>query len=219
MDAELKNSILKTGTTILGIVCKDGVVMASDRQITLGHTAHNKTFRKTNEVNDYLVISWAGQVSDAQRLSKLVAAELKLKGLRSKSRPTVRQSASLTASIAFSNIRQPSMIPSIVSTLIGGFNEDGTTEFYNIGIDGSIIKIEDYDASGSGSTFVLGLLERQYKKGLTVREGIELAKEALKSSTQRDTASGYGIDIFTITKEGIKKVVSQEIIPEYKDSE
>ena len=65
----------------------------------------------------------------------------------------------------------------------------------------------------------LGLLERQYKKGLTVREGIELAKEALKSSTQRDTASGYGIDIFTITKEGIKKVVSQEIIPEYKDSE
>jgi len=65
--------------------------------------------------------------------------------------------------------------------------------------------------------FVLGFLERQYKKGLSIKEGIELAKEAIKSSTQRDSASGNGIDIFTITKEGIKKVVSQEIVPEYKD--
>ena len=44
-----------------------------------------------------------------------------------------------------------------------------------------------------------------------------MAKEAIKSSTQRDTGSGYGIDVFTITKEGIKKVVDQEIVSEYKD--
>lgn len=217
MDQELKNSILKTGTTILGIVCKDGIVMASDRQITMGYTAHNKRFSKTNPLNDYALISWAGQVSDAQRLSKLVAAELRLKEMKSKSRPTIKQTANLTASIAFSNIRQPSMIPSIVSSYIGGVNEDGSTEFYDIGVDGSIIKVEDYDASGSGSSFVIGLLERQYKQGLSVKDGVELAKEALMSSTQRDIASGYGIDVFTITKDGINKVVSQTIDPDYKD--
>jgi proteasome beta subunit len=65
--------------------------------------------------------------------------------------------------------------------------------------------------------YVLGLLERQYNENLSVKEGIELAKEALKSSTQRDIGSGYGIDIFAITKEGIKKVVEQEIVSEYKD--
>ena len=65
--------------------------------------------------------------------------------------------------------------------------------------------------------YVLGLLERQYKKDLTIKEGVELAKEALKSSTQRDMGSGYGIDVFTITKEGIKKVVEQQILPEYID--
>jgi len=218
MDDELKNSILKTGTTILGIVCKDGVVMASDRQVTSGKmSVANKTFRKTNPLNDYLLISWAGQVSDAQRLSKIIAAELRLKELKSHSRPTVKQAANLTASISFSNIRQPSMIPSIVSTYIGGLNEDGTTELYSIGVDGSIIKVEDYDSNGSGSDFVIGLFERQYKKGLTVAQGIELAKEAIKSSTQRDIGSGYGIDVYSITKEGIKKVVTQEINPEYKD--
>ncbi len=218
MDAELKNSILKTGTTILGIVCKDGVVMAADRQVTAGNLVMLKKKKKANKINDYLVISWTGGLADAQRLTKIIIAELKLKELRSKSRPTIKQAANLISTITYSQIREPSMIPKIVGTLIAGFNEDGSTELYTIEPAGSVEKVEDYDANfGSGMPYVLGLLERQYKKDLSIKEGIELAKEALKSSTQRDVGSGYGIDIFTITKEGIKKVVSQEIIPEYKD--
>ena len=218
MDAELKNSILKTGTTILGIVCKDGVVMAADRQVTAGNTVLNKNFQKVNQINDYLVISFCGGAADAVRLSKLLVAELKLKELKSRSRPTVKQAANLTGTITYSQIRQPSMIPSIVGTLVAGFNEDGSTELYTIEPAGGAYKVEDYDANfGSGMPYVLGLLERQYKKDMTVKEAVELAKEALKSSTQRDTGSGYGIDIFTITKDGIKKAVEQEIVSEYKD--
>lgn len=218
MDAELKNSILKTGTTILGIVCKDGVVMASDRQITAGNLVVGKNYLKTILINDYLAISFTGMVSDAQRVPKLLAAELKLKELRSKTRPTIKQAASLLSNISYHGIRQPSMIPQQAGFLLGGFNEDGDAELYTIEPAGSVVKVEDYDANfGSGMPYVLGLLERQYKKGLSIEEGIELAKEALKSSTQRDIASGYGIDVFTITKDGIKKVVDQEIKPEYKD--
>ena len=218
MDDELKNSILKTGTTILGIVCKDGVVMAADRQITAGTLVMNKNAPKVVKINDYLVSSWTGGAADAQRLGKLISAELKLKELKSRSRPTIKQSANLTGTITYSQIRQPSMIPNIVGSLVGGFDEDGSTELYTIEPAGGIYKVEDYDANfGSGMPFVLGLLERQYKRGLNVKEGIELAKEALKSSTQRDIGSGYGIDIFTITKDGIKKVVEQTIEPNYKD--
>ncbi|MFH1365483.1 MAG: proteasome subunit beta [archaeon] len=217
MDDELKKSILKTGTTILGIVCKDGVVMASDRQATLGSMVGNKNFKKTYEINNYVLVSIAGQVSDAQRFLKIIPAELKLKELKSHSRPTIKQAANLTSSILFSSIRQPSMIPSIVALLVGGFNEDGTVEAYSISPDGAIVRIEDYECDGSGSTFVLGLLERRYKKDITIEQGIELAKEAIKSSTQRDIYSGYGIDVYSITKDGIKKVVTQEINPEYKD--
>ncbi len=54
MDAELKNSIMKTGTTILGIVCKDGIVMAADRQVTAGNIVMGKNERKVFPVNDYL---------------------------------------------------------------------------------------------------------------------------------------------------------------------
>jgi proteasome beta subunit len=219
MDEDLKKNILKTGTTILGIVCRDGIVMASDRQSTLGNgLVYQKDVAKVNKINDYLVMSGCGVASDAHRVPKILTAELKLKELKSKSRPSVRQAASLLANISYHGIRQPSMIPQQAGFLLAGFNEDGTTELFSVSPDGSITDVSEYDANfGSGMPYVLGLLERMYKKGLSLEEGVELAKEALKSSTQRDTASGYGIDIFTINKEGIKKVVSQVILPEYQD--
>ncbi len=216
MDQELKNSILKTGTTILGIVCKDGIVMASDRQVTAGHMKGER-FDKTIKINDHSLLSYAGNASDAQRLTKLISAELKLMELRSKTRPEIRKVANLLSSISYSSIRQPSMIPSIVASLIGGVNEDNTFGLFSVSPDGTLIPAEDFLSNGSGSVFVVGLLERQYKKNINIEQGVELAKEALKSSTQRDIYSGLGIDIFTITKDGIKKVVEQTIEPEYKD--
>ena len=221
MDEDIKKNVLKTGTTILGIVCKDGVVMAADRQITGGGSiVVGKNFPKVVQINDYLVSSWTGGVADAQRLGKLISAELRLKELKSKSRPSVKQSANLAGNITYQNIRQPSMIPFHVGSLVAGYNEDGSTELYTVEPAGSVQKVEDYDANfGSGMPYVLGLLERQYKEGMSVKEGVELAKEALKSSTQRDVGSGYGIDVFAITKDGIKKEVEEDIKPEYKQRE
>ncbi len=218
MDAELKNSILKTGTTILGIVCKDGVVMAADRQVTAGNIVMAKGERKVFPVNDYLIVGGTGIAADIRRVPKFLAAELKLKDLRSKTRPSVKHAASLLANMSYNGIRQPSMIPQQAGFLIGGFNEDGTVELYTIEPAGGVMLVEDYDANfGSGMPYVLGLLERQYKKNMSIEDGVKLAVECIKSSTQRDIGSGYGIDVFTITKNGIKKVVSQEIQANYKE--
>lgn len=219
MDAELKNSVLKSGTTLVGIVCKDGVVMAADKQSTAGNIVMDKDSDKIVPINDFLLFAGTGLVADIQRSIKIAAAELRLKELRSKSKPTVRNGASLIASMIYNSIRQPSMMQFMVGSLIGGVNEDGSTELYTIDPAGGIKKVKDFDANyGSGMPYVLGLLERQYKPGMSVKDGVDLAVEAIKSSTQRDTGSGHGIDVFTITKDGIKKVVSQEILPEYKDS-
>ncbi|MEM0465760.1 MAG: hypothetical protein QXW97_03615 [Candidatus Pacearchaeota archaeon] len=217
MDNELKNAILKSGTTIIGIVCKDGIVMASDRRATAGNLIAMKNAKKAVQINDYLVVAGTGNMSDIEMQKKIIAAELKLKELKSKKRPTIKEAANLIGVMTYRNIRQPAMIPSIVGTLVAGVNEDGTTELYTIEPSGTAVKVEDYDANfGSGMPFVLGLLERQYNKNITLEKGVELAIEALKSSTQRDAASGNGIDVFTINKKGIKHEVKQEIVPEYK---
>lgn len=218
MEQELKNSILKSGTTIIGVVCKDGIVMGSDRQTTAGNIVMSKNTQKSVIINDYLVISGTGNASDIEMQKKIVTAELKLKELKSKRRPTVREAANFIAMMTYRNIRNPSMIPSIVGTLVGGYNEDGTTELYSIEPAGTAIKVEDYDANfGSGMPYVLGLLEREYNSNLDTKKGVELVLSALKSSTQRDTGSGFGLDVLTIKKEGIKHEISQEIKPDFKE--
>lgn len=214
---EINKNILKSNTSLVGIVCKDGVIMGGDKRVTAGSMIVNKEFKKVIPINDYLVASWTGGVADAQLTGKIIAAELRLKELKTKTRPTVEEAANLLANIIYRSIRNPSMIPSIVGMLIGGVNPDGSTELFTIEPAGSIIKVTDYDANfSSGMPYILGLLERTYRKDLTVKEAVELAKECLKSSTQRDSASGNGIDVFTITKDGVKQVVSELIIPEYK---
>ncbi len=212
MDEDIKKNILKTGTSLVGIVCKDGIVMAGDRKSTAGgQIVINKDKPKVIQINDYLVMSWTGGVADAQLLKKLITAELRLKQLRDKKRPTVGEAANLIAMIVYKNIRQPSMIPFIAGTMLGGFNENKTTELFTVEPAGSAIKVDDYDANfSSGMPYILGLLERQYKKDMTIEEGVKLAIEAIKASSERDTASGFGVDVFAITKDKIEQVAKQK---------
>jgi len=218
MDDELKKSILKTGTSLVGIVCKDGVVLGSDNKVTLGgQIVADKNFIKTYKINDYLAVSIAGTLSDAQISLRMIASQLKLKELKDKKRPSIKEAASFIAAMKFQNIRQPSMIPSIVGNLVAGVNEDGSVELYEISPDGANKKIEDYGTSGSGMPYILGLLERSYRKDLSVEEGVALAVEAIKAASERDTASGCGIDVFTITKDGITHVSNQKVENVYKE--
>ena len=218
MNENLTKSFLETGTSLVGVVCKDGIVMGGDRRVTAGgRIVMSKDTQKVKQINDYLVASWTGNAADALLSEKIIAAELKLKELRTKSRPTVEEAANLIGMMVYRNIRTPSMIPSIVGILVAGFNEDGMTELYTIEPAGGVYKVNDYDANfSSGMPYILGLLEGEYNKDISVEEGVKLAEKALKASTQRDTASGNGIDIFTITKDGITHVVSEQIISQYR---
>ena len=218
MNEELQNNVLKSGTSILGIVCKDGIIMAADRRATAGNLVMSKNTQKAVKINDYLVTSGTGMASDIEIMKKYAAAELKLKELKSKERPTVREAANLIGMIAYKGIRTPSMVPFIAGTLVAGFNEDGTVELYSVEPAGSVTKVEDYDANfSSGMPFILGLLERSWKKDMSVKDALNLAVEAIKSSTQRDSGSGNGIDVFTITKDGINHMVKQKIEAEYRE--
>ncbi|MEI6849830.1 MAG: proteasome subunit beta [archaeon] len=213
----IKNNMLKSNTSLVGIVCKDGVVLGADRRGTAGSIVMSKDHVKIHKVSEYIAASYTGGVADLLLTDKILAAELRLKELKTKSRPSVSEAANLLGTLTYRNIRNPSMIPSIVGTLIAGVDEDGTTSLYSIEPAGAATKVTDFDANfSSGMPYILGLLERQYKKDLSVKEGVELAKECIKASTQRDVGSGNGIDVFTITKEGIKHVVSEEIVPQYK---
>lgn len=219
MEKKLSDSVLKAGTSLVGIVCSDGIVMAGDRKTTAGgKVVMFKDSQKVVQINDYLVISGTGNSADIMLAEKVIAAQLKLKELMDKKRPTVKEAANMIAMFSYRNIRQPSMIPFIAGLMVGGFNEDGTTELYTIEPAGSATKIKDFDANfSSGMPYILGLLERQYRKDMTTEEGVKLAIEAIKSSSERDTASGSGIDVFVIKKDEIRHVSKQKAEAVYKE--
>ena len=218
LSADVEKNIMKSGTSIVGLVCKDGVVLAGDRRTTAGgQIVMSKKSDKVVKINDFIVVAGTGVSSDIDLSQRVFAAELRLKELKTKSRVTVKEAANLFGMMSYRNIRTPSMIPSVVGTLLGGVDESGKSELYTIEPAGGVYKVDDYDANfGSGMPYILGLLERQYKKDMVLKDAVELAKECIKAAMERDPASGNGIDVFTVTKDGVKHVVSEQIVVEYK---
>ena len=210
MVSNMENNELKTGTTTIGMVCKDGLVLAADKRATSGYLISWKKFDKIIPITGNIAVTVAGTVSDVQLLVKYLKAELKLKDLRTGRETTVKEGASLLANFVYNNIRKFSLIPGISHFIVGGIDSTGV-HLYDLSPDGSIVEVDDYISSGSGSVMVFGVLETLYKKGLSIDEGVKLAAKGINAAVQRDIASGNGIDIVTITKDGIKKVFSKEI--------
>ncbi len=202
--------MLKTGTTTVGIVCKDGIVLAADKRATAGHMIVDKRADKVHVISDDFAVTIAGTVSDAQLTIKLIRAELKLKEVRTYKKPSAKEAANLLGGILFSSIRRPSMLPGIAHFLLGGKDVHGL-HLYDLFPDGSITRITDFISSGSGSVFAYGVLETQYKKDMTTDEAVALAVKAVNTALQRDSASGNGIDVIVINEKEIKRVMHKEI--------
>jgi len=201
---------LKTGTTTVGIVCKDGVVLAADKRATAGNLIVTKYVQKIYEINDDLALTMAGTVSDAQLLCKLIKAEVKLKEIRTGRKITVKEAANLLGGMVYQNIRKMSLIPGVSHFVLGGRDENGT-EVWDLFADGSVTKVDDYISSGSGSVIAYGVLETLYKPEITLEEAVKLAVKCVNAALQRDSASGGGIDVITIQKKkGVERVLKKE---------
>ena len=201
---------LKTGTTTLALLCKDGIVLAADKRATSGYLVSHKKFEKIMNITDNIAVTVAGTVSDVQLLAKYIRAELNLKKIRTDRESTVKEAANLLSMMVYNNIRKMSMIPGISHFIIGGTDDSGF-HIYDLAPDGSIIEIDDYTTSGSGSVIVYGVLETLFHEKMSVEEGIKLAFKSINAALQRDIASGNGINIVTITKDGVKHVISKDI--------
>lgn len=203
--------MLKTGTTTVGIVCKDGVVIAADKRATAGHMIVDKRAEKVHILSDDFAATIAGTVSDAQLIIKLIKAELKLKEVHTYKKPSAKEAANLLGGILYSNIRRMSMLPGIAHFLLAGKDVNGV-HLYDLFPDGSVTKISDFISSGSGSVFAYGVLETQYKKDMSTDEAVHLAVKSVNTAIQRDSASGNGIDVVVVTAKDIKRVMHKELV-------
>ncbi len=185
------------GATTVGIVCKDGVVLASEKRVSYGYTVLSKAGKKVFRITDNIGAACAGLVSDMQIMVREVGAYARIFELDHGRPISVRSTAKLMANMLF----RRRLMPYITQTIIGGLDEDGPC-IYCLDALGSVIP-DKYATVGSGAEIAVGVLESEYRDDLTVKEGKELVVKAVKSAIARDVASGDGIDILTITKNGV----------------
>lgn len=195
----------KKGTTTLGIVCKDGVVLGSERRATMGTLIAHKSTKKLYKLDDNLGLTTAGLVGDLQTLARYIKAEVELYKLKRRAPMPVGSCATLLANI----LAGRRMFPYWVQLVVGGMDENGPS-VYSLDMAGGSIP-DDYVTTGSGSPYVYGVLEDQFKKEMDLKEGVDLAIRALNAAIKRDAASGNGMDIATITKKGFTMLDEKEV--------
>ena len=201
MDATL--NAVKTGTSTIGITFDGGVVVGADHRATMGHFIANKSVKKLFNISDYVALTTAGLVGHAQSLSRTLAAELKLYELKQGKHMTVKGAATLTANILVGR-------PHYVQLLIVGVDSSGSSVYSIDSAGGSIPDV--YCATGSGSPYMYGVLEDQFKMNMSQKDALKVAAKALLASAQRDAASGNGIDLAVITPEsGFRQLTENEV--------
>jgi len=201
MTEELK----KTGTTILGIVCKDGVVIATERRATMGTLIAHKATRKLYQIDNHLALATAGLVGDLQVLSRYLSAETKLYSLKRDVEMSVQSAATLMSNI----LNSRKFYPYYVQLILGGWDSTGG-HVYSLDAAGGSIP-DKYTAGGSGSPYAFGVLEDSYHDDMTINEGIDLALRAVTAAMGRDSASGNGADVAVITEKEFKMIPEDDL--------
>jgi proteasome beta subunit len=197
---------VRHGTTTIGLVCKDGVVLATERRATMGGGfIANKVAQKLFKVDDGIGMTIAGWVGDAQSLVRYLRAELRLYRLRRSAPISVEGAATMLANILNGN----RMMPYLAWLLVGGYDKKGAHLF---SVDPAGGSIEDTFVSvGSGSSVAYGLLEEAYREGLSTSEGVDLALRALTVAMKRDSNSGDGYLVAIINEKGYQDVPDSDI--------
>jgi proteasome beta subunit len=203
MQENIEKLALK-GTTTVGVVCNDGVILSSDTRVTMGYFVAHKKGKKIYQIDDHIAMTISGSVADAQRVVEILKVNAKLYKLNHNRPIPIKAASRLVANLLFS----ARLAPLIAQILVGGVDSTGPHVF-SLDPFGSLIE-EKCVATGSGSPIAYGVLEDSYKEGAQIKEILPVVVRAVDSAMKRDIASGNDFDIATITKEGYRSLSSEE---------
>jgi proteasome beta subunit len=187
------------GATTVGVIFKDGVILASEKRVSYGYLVVSKTGKKVFRITDHIGAACAGLVSDMQVLIREVEAYGNLFNLDVGRPMSVRSAAKLMSSLLFSR----RLAPLITQTIVGGVDKEGPS-LYSLDPLGSVLP-DKYTVVGSGTEIAVGVVEEGYKDNMGLEEAKELVVRAMRSAVSRDVMSGDGIDFLIITKNGIRE--------------
>jgi proteasome beta subunit len=203
---ESMEKTLKTGTTTVGLICKDAVIIAADQKATMGYMVDSKVAQKIHQLEDHIGMTIAGSVGDAYSLIRLLKAQFKLYKLE-RGPISVKAAATLLANI----LHGSKWFPYMNQLIIAGFDDKGP-QIYSLDPLGGWDMKDKYYSTGSGSPFAYGYLESGFKENSEEEEAVKIAINAVKVARERDIASGgKSIDVAVIDKNGFRELNESQI--------
>ncbi|CAG8537003.1 42269_t:CDS:2 [Gigaspora margarita] len=181
---------IKTGTTIVGLLFKDGVILGADTRSTNGTIVANKNCEKIHYLAPNMYCAGAGTAADTEQATSMISSQLELHRLA-----TGRQARVITAVTIYQGHMGAALI-------IGGYDISGPGLF-NVHPHGSTDKLP-FMAMGSGSLAAMSILESRWTKDLERDDAIELAKDAIEAGIFNDLGSGSNVDINIIEKDKVE---------------
>ncbi len=191
-------SMYMPGATAVGITFDGGVVFASEKRIAFGNFLVSKSTKKTFEITPKVGATCAGLVADMQILSLQIAALAKIRKMELKRDIPPNSVAKMMSNMMY----ERRYFPLLTQVIVGGVVDKPV--LYTLDPLGSVLP-DEYAAVGTGAEMALGVLDPQFKANMSEDEAVDLAKKAVRSAALRDSASGDGLDIMVITKDGIKE--------------
>ncbi|XP_028298650.1 proteasome subunit beta type-7-like [Gouania willdenowi] len=197
---------LKTGTTIAGVVFKDGVVLGADTRATSSEVVADKACAKIHYISPNIYCCGAGTAADTEKTTDLLSSNLTIFSLNSGRNPRVVMAANILQDMLY---RYRGQIGA--NLILGGVDCTGN-HLYKVGPYGSVDKTA-YLSMGSGDLAALGILEDGFKPDLEMEQAKDLVRAAIQAGIMSDLGSGNNIDICVITRDGV------DYIRPYQESE
>ncbi|KAK4186314.1 nucleophile aminohydrolase [Podospora australis] len=187
---------LKKGEVNMAVTFKDGVILGADSRTTTGAYIANRVTDKLTRVHDTIWCCRSGSAADTQAVADIVQYQLGLFAMMNGKPPTTQTAAAIFQELCYSNKDRLS-----AGLIIAGWDERHGGQVYSIPLGGSLHK-QPYAIGGSGSTYIYGYCDANWKEGMEEADAVSFVKEALKEAIKWDGSSGGVIRMVVLTAKG-----------------
>ncbi len=201
------NTKIKTGTTCIGLIFKNGVMLAADNRVT-SYKIVDESFTKIFDLSKNVIGTVSGGVADAQRFVRAIQSELKLISLKNERSVYVNEAVMTLTNYQYSTMRQSG---GVVGMLVAGYDNKNGATLHELSPEGSVIMNRDFVTSGSGSIFVDGILTTEYTNKLSEKDALILIEKCFSAAFKNDNASGGGFIVKVVDESGIKEVARKVV--------
>ncbi|KAJ1979836.1 Proteasome subunit beta type-1 [Dimargaris cristalligena] len=200
MAPSLKSGEVNLGTTIMAVVYDGGVIIGADSRTTTGSYIANRVTDKLTKIHDRIYCCRSGSAADTQAVADIVHYYTQMYQVQHNAAPTTQVVASLFRELCYSN--RNNLMAGII---VAGWDERVGPSVYSIPLGGSIHK-QAYAIGGSGSSYIYGYCDANYKDHMNREEAIDFVKKAIALAMSRDGSSGGTIRLAVITEGGVERM-------------